>query len=323
MKQVPQPTLVPPTLADIREAHKRIGAQLASTPVMRSSLLDLDTGSTVFLKCENLQRTGSFKSRGALNAVMNLSQAQRSAGVVTVSAGNHAQALAWAAAVVGAPCTVVMPATAARSKVEASQSYGATVVFEQSSMAAFERCQKIADEDGLTLVHPFDDPRIAAGAGTVGLELLEQVHHLQAVVVPVGGGGLLAGVALAVKECAPNVRVYGVEPVGAAAMFRSMQEGRAVRLAEAPKTVADGLAAPMAGELTYAVTRKYVDRIILVEDAAIVSAMQFLVTRTKLLVEPAGAAGLAALREKLVPDSANARIGIILSGGNVDLNRLG
>jgi threonine dehydratase len=287
-----------------------------------STLISRQLAADVRFKCENLQKTGSFKSRGALNAALHLPDGAKRAGVVTVSAGNHAQALAWAAATVGVPSTVVMPETAARSKVEASRAYGARVVLESSSMAAFQRCQQLADEEGMTLVHPFDDIFIAAGAGTVGLEILGDVPDAGTVVVPVGGGGLIAGVATAVKETSPNVRVYGVEPVGAAAMKRSLEAGHAVRLESPPKTIADGLAAPMAGELTFAATRRYVDDVVLVDDAIILEAMRLVITRTKLLVEPAGAAALAAVMAGAIPLN-RAPIVVILSGGNVDLDRLG
>jgi threonine dehydratase len=311
-----------PTLDDIRDARAVIGGATHLTPVHRSTLINRQLSADIHFKCENLQKTGSFKSRGALNAVARLSDAERRAGVVTVSAGNHAQALAWAAAAQGAPCTVVMPATASRSKVEASEGYGATVIFESSSMAAFERCKRISMEEGLTLVHPFDDTNVVAGAGTTGLEILEQLSDVAAVVVPVGGGGLIAGVAIAIKESAPHVRVYGVEPRGAAAMHKSLKAGRPVQLDTAPKTIADGLAAPMAGEFTFAVTRRYVDDVVIVEDDAIAAAMRLIITRTKLLVEPAGAAGLAAVMEGLIPGSDAQKIAVILSGGNVDLARL-
>jgi threonine dehydratase len=311
----------PTTLADIREAASTIAATLRPTPVHASTLISRQLAADIRFKCENLQKTGSFKSRGALNALLNLDERARGAGVVTVSAGNHAQALAWAAATVGAPCTVVMPQTASRSKVEASRAYGASVVLESSSMAAFQRCQRIADEEGMTLVHPFDDTHIAAGAGTVGLELIHEIPDAASVVVPIGGGGLIAGVATAVKEISPSTRVYGVEPAGAAAMRKSLDAGHPVRLDTAPSTIADGLAAPMAGDLTFAATRRYVDDVVLVDDETIVEALRLVVTRTKLLVEPAGAAALAAVMSGAIP-AAPGPVVVILSGGNVDLDRL-
>jgi threonine dehydratase len=312
-----------PTLADVRAARERISAHVHVTPVTRSSLLDREAGCALHFKCENLQKTGSFKSRGALNAVSRLSDAQKRAGVVTVSAGNHAQALAWAAAAEGIACTVVMPSTATRSKIEASEGYGAKVVLESGSVAAFARARQIADEEHSTLVHPFDDPDIIAGAGTSALELHEQLRGFSAVIVPVGGGGLISGIAVAMRELAPTVRIYGVEPTGAAALHQSMAAGHPVRLEQPPRTIADGLAAPMAGELTYPIARAMVDDVVLVDDDAIAEAMRLVITRTKMLVEPAGAAGVAAILGGLIPGIRGTSVAVILSGGNVDLGKLG
>jgi threonine dehydratase len=310
-----------PTIADLHAARARIAAATHVTPVVHSELLQRHVPGVLHFKCENLQKTGSFKSRGALNAVSCLDEAQRSAGVVSVSAGNHAQALAWAAAAQGISCTVVMPSTATRSKVDASEGYGATVIFESGSAAAFERALKISEEEGRTFVHPFDDADIIAGAGTVGLEICEQISQLDILVVPVGGGGLISGVLVAVKQLLPHVRVYGVEPSGAAVMHQSLIAGHPTRLDHPPRTIADGLASPMAGQLTYAIVSTLADGIVVVEDDAIADAMRLLITRTKLLVEPAGAAAFAALIGGLIPD-VRGSVGVIVSGGNVDLARL-
>ncbi len=311
-----------PTIDDVRVARTRIAASVHVTPIARSSLLDRQVRAQLHFKCENFQKTGSFKSRGALNAVSCLSESQRRAGVVSVSAGNHAQALAWAAAAQGISCTVVMPSTASRSKIDASEGYGARIILENGSAAAFERALSIGSEEGRTFVHPFDDVNIIAGAGTVGLELHEQLADLDVVVVPVGGGGLISGVLVAIKALAPHVRVYGVEPVGAAALHQSLAAGQPVKLQQPPRTIADGLAAPMAGKLTYAIVSKFAEDMVLVEDAAIAESMRLIVTRTKLLVEPAGAAAMAAVLGGLIPNLAGASVAVILSGGNVDLERL-
>lgn len=273
------------------------------------------------LKCESLQKTGSFKVRGALNAISQLDASIRSRGVVTVSAGNHAQALAWAAASLRVPCTVVMPATASESKAAASAGYGAAVIRHGTAADAFVRARELADAEGLTLVHPFDDVNIIAGAATAGLEILEQLTDVDVIVVPIGGGGLIAGIASAVKQVKPGVRIIGVEPVGADSMHRSLAAGRPVRL-EVIDTIADGLAAPFAGDLTYPIVRDLVDDVVLVTDAEIASAMSLLLTRAKLLAEPAGAAATAALLAHKVPAVAGTRAVAIVSGGNVDLDRL-
>jgi threonine dehydratase len=276
----------------------------------------------LLLKCENLQKTGSFKARGALNKLSQLDAAERSRGVVTVSAGNHAQALAWAARAAGVSATVVMPTVASLAKVEASRGYGADVVLHGATGAeAFEHAHVLERERGLTFVHPFDDEYVCAGAGTTGLELLEQAGDLDAVVVPIGGGGLIAGMLVAIKETNPKVRVYGVEPTGAPSMRRSLDEGHAVRL-DAVKTIADGLAAPMAGELNYEIVRRYADDVVLIDDDTIADAVRELLLNTKLLAEPAGAAATAAVLARAIPLRGSDRVAAVISGGNVDLGKL-
>jgi threonine dehydratase len=278
-------------------------------------------GIDLFLKCENLQKTGSFKPRGALNKLASLDEAARRRGVVTVSAGNHAQALAWAARATNVRATVVMPQSASQAKADASAGYGAEVIRHGTTFEAFDRAHALAAERGLLFVHPFDDEDVVAGAGTTGLEILEQVSDIDAVVVPIGGGGLIAGIATAVKQLRPSVSVYGVEPRGAAAMRASLDAGRAIRLQNVD-TIADGLAAPMAGELTYEIVRRYVDDVVLVTDAEIAAAVRALLSRVKLLAEPAGAAAVAAILESRLPLRAGARVVAMVSGGNVDLERL-
>jgi threonine dehydratase len=290
-----------PTLKQITSARVRISHHLHVTPVTTARLLGSEAGIALFLKCENLQKTGSFKPRGALNKLLTLDDAARRRGVVTVSAGNHAQALAWAARVAKMHATVVMPLTASQTKADASAGYGAEVIRHGTTFEAFDRAQQLATERGLVFVHPFDDDEVMAGAGTTGLEILEQLSDVDAVVVPIGGGGL--------------------EPHGAAAMRASLDAGRAVRL-QTVDTIADGLAAPMAGERTYEAVRQYVDDVVLVTDEEIAFGVRALLSRTKLLAEPAGAAGVAAILARKLPLGAGERVGAVVSGGNVDLARL-
>jgi threonine dehydratase len=309
-------------LASIRAARERIAGRLHITPTVGSTRLGAAAGVDLVLKCENLQKTGSFKVRGALHKISRLDAGARARGVVTVSAGNHAQALAWAAREAGVAATVVMPANASTAKVDASRGYGAEVVLHgASSIDAFAKARELESERQLTFVHPFDDEVVCAGAGTVGLELLEQAPELDAVVVPIGGGGLIAGMLVALKESNPKLRVYGVEPEGAPSMRRSLDEGHAVHL-DSVKTIADGLAAPMAGELNYEIVRKYADDVVLLGDDVIADAMRQLLLATKLLTEPAGAAATAAVLAGVLPLRRGERVAAVLSGGNIDLAKL-
>ncbi|MGH7524207.1 MAG: threonine ammonia-lyase [Gemmatimonadales bacterium] len=312
----------PPTLAMLHQARASLAGRLHLTPVLASRTIARQSGAaSVGLKCESLQKTGSFKVRGALNAVMALDASARSRGVVTFSAGNHAQALAWAATSLGVPCTVVMPATASESKAAASAAYGAAVIRHGDGAAAYVRAMDLAAERGLTFVHPFDQLDVMAGAGTVGLEILDQSPDVDVIVIPIGGGGLASGVAAAVRQTNPRVTLIGVEPEGASAMRQSLDAGRAVRL-DRVDTIADGLAAPFAGELAFPIIRELVDHVVTVTDQEIASAMSLILTRAKLLVEPAGAAATAALLAGRVPTAAGRHVVTILSGGNVDLDRL-
>ena len=310
-----------PTIPQIRSARDRISHQLHVTPLTTAALLGQEAGVTLFLKCENLQKTGSFKARGALNKVLGLEPEARRRGVVTVSAGNHAQALAWAARAAGVACTVVMPRTASQAKAAASAGYGAEVIRHGTTFEAFDHAQELAAERRLVFVHPFDDEEIIAGAGTTGLEILEQLPDVDAVVVPIGGGGLIAGIAAAVKRLAPSTRLFGVEPRGAAAMRASLDAGRPVRL-ETVDTIADGLAAPMAGALPYEIVRRCVDDVVLVGEEEIAAGVRALLSRTKLLAEPAGAAAVSAVLARALPLHPGARVVAVVSGGNVDLERL-
>lgn len=313
--------LVP--LGRVREARTRLGNRIHLTPVMSSRALGERVGCVpLWLKCENLQKTGSFKARGALNRLLTLAPEARERGVVTISAGNHAQALAWAASAAGVRSAVVMPEGASPTKAAASRAYGAEVIMGGPVAEAFDLAHRLADERGMTFVHPFDDPEIVAGQGTVGLELVEQVPELSVVVVPVGGGGQIAGICAAISPLAPDVRIFGVEPEGAAAMRRSLDLGEPTHIREID-TIADGLAPPMAGVLNFAHVRAQATDVITVPDALITEALELLLSRTKLLVEPAGAAAVAGLLSGKIPLPEGGAVAAILSGGNVDLDRLG
>jgi len=302
------------------EARARISGSVHRTPLYPSRTLSERIGVPVLLKCENLQKTGAFKVRGALNRLLTLDPEARARGVATISAGNHAQAIAWAATAAGIPCTVVMPEHASPTKVRASRAYGAEVILHGDAASAFRKVREVARERGLTFVHPFDDEEVVAGHASCGLEIVEEAPEAETIVVPVGGGGLASGIAVAVAACGTGARIWGVEPEGAAAMSRSLETGRAVHL-DRVSTVADGLAAPMAGELNYDILRRQAEGIALVRDEEIVEAMAFLLERTKLLTEPAGAAGVAALLTGRIPVAGTTVV--ILSGGNVDLAQLG
>ncbi len=311
------PPLVP--LAAIRNARDAIGARLHRTPLVSSSYLSHVVGADVSLKLELFQKTGSFKPRGVLNALATLDAASRARGVVSLSAGNHAQALAWGATTLGIRSTIIMPLTAARSKVDATRAYGGEVVQTENDLLG--TTLQVQSERHLTMVHPFDDPRIIAGQGTVGLEILEDAPDVDVVIVGCGGGGLLSGVAAAIKQTRPAAYIVGVEPAGADAMRQSIARGEPVRL-EKIDTIADGLAAPFAGTLTLAHAISFVDEIIALEDREILDGMRVLMQRCKILPEPAGAAATAALLTARLTIPPGARVVSVVSGGNVDLHRL-
>jgi threonine dehydratase len=309
-------------LSMIRAARERIADRLHVTPTVSSRRIGDMAGVRLVLKCENLQKTGSFKPRGALNKLSQLDETARARGVVTVSAGNHAQALAWAARSVGIQATVVMPTVASPAKVAASRGYGAEVVLHGASgIEAFKYAHELERERGLTFVHPFDDELICAGAGTAGLELVEQVDDLDVVVIGIGGGGLIGGMVVALKEMNPKIRVYGVEPTGASSMRQSLDAGHAVHL-QSLNTIADGLAAPMAGEVNYEIVRRYVDDVVLIDDDTIAAGVRELLSSAKLLAEPAGAAATAAVMTRAIPLRDGERVAAVVSGGNFDLQRL-
>lgn len=307
--------------SDIAAARDRIAGHVHRTPLLSATRIGDRAGVKLWLKCELLQKTGSFKVRGALNTIRQLSDDERRRGVVGVSAGNHAQALAWAARAAGTTCTVVMPSVAVQAKLDATRGYGATVVQHQWGSAMFDKARELAEEHGYVFIHPFDDPRVVAGQGTVGIEILEDLADADAIVVPVGGGGLLSGIAIAAKHLNPSVRVFGVEPEGAQALRKSLDAG-AVTPIDPPHTIADGLAAPMTTALPLEVAQRYVDDVVVVSDAEIVDAMRLILASAKLMAEPAGAAAVAALTTRKLPVAAGARVVCVVSGGNVDAARL-
>jgi len=306
-------------LEDIQRAQARISGRVHVTPVMSSATVGDELGVCLHLKAELFQKTGSFKPRGVFNKLLSMDPAGLSRGLVSLSAGNHAAALAYGAAAVGAAATIVMPASAMPSKVEATRRYGGEVVQTEGSL--LDTCLALQRERDLTLVHPFDDLAVMAGQGTVGLELLGQVPDVGTVVVPVGGGGLIAGIAAAVKLQYPSVRVVGVEPEGADAMSRSLEQGAPAHL-EQVDTVADGLAPRFAGEHTFRHVQRFVDEMVRVADAEIIDAVRVLMQRCKLGAEPSGAAGLAALLAGKVSAPAGSTVVCVISGGNVGLDVL-
>jgi threonine ammonia-lyase medium form len=308
-------------LRDIETARQHLAGRVHRTTVQTARALGARIGVELFLKPESLQRTGSFKVRGVLNRLRHLSAAERERGLITVSAGNHAQAVAWAAAAEGLHATVVMPEHASSSKVAASAAYGANVVQHGDIFAAFDRMEALRAQHGATLIHPFDDLHVMAGQGTVGLEICDDIPDLDLIIVPVGGGGLLSGVATAVKARWPRTRVIGVEPVGAAAVSEALAAGAPVRL-DRVASIADGLGAPSTTRCVMDHVNAWVDDIVLVDDGMIAGALRLLLERCKLLVEPAGAAALAALLGGVLTVPRGARVAIILSGGNIDLERL-
>ena len=306
---------------DIRRAAGVIEGRVHRTPLLPSRSLSERVAADVRLKAECFQRTGSFKVRGVFNKIRSLSPPERDRGLIGISAGNHAQALAYAAGIEGVACTVVMPAAASAVKVAASKAYGATVVLHGDVFEAWQRMEQLRDDHGFTFVHPFDDEFVIAGQGTAGLEIVEDLREIDIVIVPIGGGGLIAGIAAAVKALSPKTRVYGVEPEGAAAMTQALAAGEPVRLQHI-KTIADGLAAPMAGVNTLQMVRSLVDDVVLVNDDAIRDALRYILERMKIMLEPAAAAGYAALLSGSIPDAAGRSIVVVASGGNMDLARL-
>jgi threonine dehydratase len=311
--------MIQPSLDDIRAAHARIQLHVHRTPVMTSGLLDREAGAQLFFKCENLQKAGAFKSRGACNAVFSLSPDEAKAGVVTHSSGNHAAALARAAKLRGIPAHIVMPSNSPNPKQRAVEGYGGRIVFCEPTLEARERtCAKLLAETGGTLIHPYNDLRIVTGQATAAVELLEQVQDLDAVIASLGGGGLLSGTSVAVKRLRPSARVFGSEPAQADDGAESFRTGRIVT--KPVNTIADGLRT-MLGEVTFPIIKQNVDDILTVSEAGIVHAMRRLWEMAKIVVEPSGAVPFAAVLEHR-GRFAGQRVGLILSGGNVDLDAL-
>ncbi|MGA7354685.1 MAG: threo-3-hydroxy-L-aspartate ammonia-lyase [Candidatus Cybelea sp.] len=305
-------------MADVRAAAKRLAGVAHRTPVVSSRTLNLRCNAQVFVKCENFQRMGAFKFRGAYNFLASLTPDERKRGVVAFSSGNHAQGVALAARLLGIPATIVMPFDAPAVKLAATREYGAEVVqYERATSHREEIAQSIAAERGAMVVPPFDDPRIVAGAGTAALELLEEVESLDAIVTPVGGGGLMSGTALAAHDADPSIALYGVEPQAGDDFAQSLTRGERVSI-PVPVTIADGLQTTSPGELTFAIVREHVRAIVTVSDDQLRDAMRFVFERMKLVVEPSGAAALAALLHGCIPALRGKRVGAIISGGNVE-----
>jgi len=305
---------------DVRAAAERIDGIATRTPVATSRTLDERVGASVHLKAECFQRGGAFKFRGAYNKISSLSRDQRSRGVLAYSSGNHAQAVSIAAGLLGTSATIVMPEDAPRAKVEATLDYGAEVIrYDRWTEDRDAIGRALAEERGAALVRPYDDPLVMAGAGTVALELLTEVPGIDVLVVPVGGGGLIAGCATAAKALRPGIRVVGVEPATADDTQRSLAAGERVNIG-VPRTIADGLQAAEPGELTFEVNRRLVDEVVTVSEEEIVDAMGFLFDRMKLVVEPSGAVGIAALLNGRT-EVRERRVGVVISGGNVGVAR--
>ncbi|MFE1248062.1 pyridoxal-phosphate dependent enzyme [Streptomyces sp. NPDC058735] len=313
-------TTPPVTLDDVRDAAARLQGVAHRTPVLRSRTLDALVGAEIHLKCENVQRVGAFKFRGAYNAASRLTPEQLSRGIAAYSSGNHAQAVALAARELGTTAVIVMPEDAPPSKRAATAGYGAEIVtYDRYSGDRVALAEALAAERGLTLIPPYEHPHVMAGQGTAALELLEETGAVDAILTPVGGGGLMAGSATAAKGLYPGIRMVGVEPEAGDDTRRSLEAGRRVSI-PVPRTIADGQALHTPGELTFSVNRRLVDGIVLVSDDEIRDAMRFAFERLKIVVEPSGATPLAALltgRAGPLP----ARVGVILSGGNVDAAR--
>ena len=304
----------------ILTAAERTRSRLHYTPVFPSRSLGDRAGVRLHLKCESFQKTGSFKPRGALNIVLSMAPEERARGLITVSAGNHAQAVAWAARAAGVACTVVMPADAPRSKIDAVRGYGATIVSHDDRATLFDRMHEEEARTGAAFVHPFDDPVGLAGAGTVGLEIVEQVPDVDCVVVAIGGGGLMAGLASAIKALKPRCRVIGVELEAGPGMTPALAAGTPVPVPR-PSSIADGLTPPFVGALPLQVAREALDELVLVTEAEIVAAMRELLVRAKLYVEGAGAAATAALLAGKARPAAGSVVVSLVSGGNVDPER--
>jgi threonine dehydratase len=310
-----------PTYDDVAAAARRIEGHAHRTPVLTSRTADAEIGARVFFKCENFQRMGAFKFRGAFNALSQFDAQQRKAGVVAFSSGNHAQAIALSARLLGMPATIVMPRDAPAAKVAATQGYGGQVVlYDRYSEDREAIGAKLAQERGMTLIPPYDHAHVIAGQGTAAKELFEEVGALDALFVCLGGGGLLSGSALATRALSPKTRLYGVEPQAGNDGQQSFRSGSIVHI-DTPQTIADGAQTQHLGEITFEIIRRDVDDILTATDAQLIECMRFFASRMKMVVEPTGCLGLAAARQ--MKDSLKGqRVGVIVSGGNVDLARM-
>ena len=301
-------------------ASRRISGFAHRTPVMHSRYLNQTLGAEVFFKCENLQRMGAFKFRGAFNALSKLTDAQRRAGVIAYSSGNHAQAVALSAQILQTSATILMPHDASAAKLDATRGYGAAVIgYDRYQEDAMTMAEAITKQDNKTFIPPFDHPDVLSGQGTSALELFEDVGDLDALFVCLGGGGLLSGCALAARALSPQCRVYGVEPLAGNDVAQSFAKGERVRIAT-PQTIADGAQTPMVGEITFAIIQKNVDAIFTVTDEQLIDSMRFYAERMKLVVEPTGCLSLAAALQ-MSPQLRGKKVGVIISGGNVDAQR--
>jgi threonine dehydratase len=311
----------PPTYDDVCAAAKRLRGRAHKTPVLRSRTIDRELGAELFFKCENLQRMGAFKFRGAFNALSKFDERQRQAGVVTFSSGNHAQAIALSASLLGIPATIIMPTDAPAAKMAATRGYGGQVVtYDRYTEDREAIGRKLSEEHGLTLIPPYDHPDVIAGQGTAAKELFEEAGELDALFTPLGGGGLLSGSALSARALSARCALYGVEPEAGNDGQQSFRSGRIVHI-ETPKTIADGAQTQHLGALTFEIIRREVKDILTASDDALVECMRFFAERMKLVVEPTGCLGFAAARA--MKDSLRGkRVGVILSGGNVDIARL-
>lgn len=306
------------TLADVKQAHHAMYDVIHHTPLDQSTTFSQMAGYDVYLKLENLQKTGSFKIRGAYNKIYSLEAEEKAKGVIAASAGNHAQGVAYAARMAGIKATIVMPEVAPLAKIMATRGYGAEVILHGMGYDdAFQKAQEIEQEQGQTFIHAFNDHQVIAGQGTIGLEILEELEDVSAIVVPVGGGGLIAGIALVVKELAPHVKIYGVQAQGAPAMYMSKKAHMRKTTPDA-MTIADGIAVKVPGDLTFSIIDRYVDEIVVVDDEAIASTILMMLERAKMMVEGAGAVGLAAILNHKIP--GRGKVVNVVSGGNVDVN---
>ena len=309
------------TFQNVLDAKERLSGVAHRTPVLTSHQFNELTGAEIFFKAENLQRAGAFKFRGAYNKIASLTEEERTGGVLAYSSGNHAQAVALSSKLFGIPAVIVMPADAPRIKVEATRGYGAEVTFyDRYSENRIEIGERLCRERGMTMVAPYDDYQVMAGAGTATLELLEEVPDLDDLVVCCSGCGLLAGSAVTARHIRPSIRIYGVEPEAGNDTRLSLQRGERVEI-PVPKTIADGLAVNTPGRLTFPIVRELVDDILLVSDAELIATIRFTLERMKVLIEPSGAAGAAAVQHGKF-DLRGRRVGVIISGGNVDLSSL-